>query len=317
MKQYTQPWDAAVRTYMWAAPATLDEHFDADIAVLGLPFGDAYEMAAVSNDQSLAPAALRAASAIYDRHHERYDFDFGGTLFDGRDIRFVDCGDIASSVHEPRMHYALAEQAARLIASKGALLITLGGDHGVTIPILRGLDAAGPLVLVHVDAHLDWRDEVNGVREGYSSPIRRASEMPHVGKIIQIGLRAQGSARPAEIADAIRYGATIVTADAVHDAGVDAVLSQIPDGARYYLSIDADGLDPTVMPAVAGPAPGGLTFLQVRRLVQGLVRKGRVVGMDVVEITPTADINRTTCVTANRIIYNLIGSAVRENYFAN
>ncbi len=96
---------------------------------------------------------------------------------------------------------------------------------------------------------------------------------------------------------------------------MDSVLERILEGGQYYITIDADGLDPTVMPAVEGPAPGGLTFHQVRKLIHGLVRKGRVVGMDIVEITPSIDVNMITCITAGRLIVNLIGAAVRANYF--
>jgi agmatinase len=96
---------------------------------------------------------------------------------------------------------------------------------------------------------------------------------------------------------------------------MDAILERIPDGGRYYLTIDADGLDPAIMPAVAGPAPGGVTFVQARKLIHGLVRKGRVVGMDIVEITPSLDVNRISAITAGRLIVNLIGAAVRAGYF--
>jgi agmatinase len=76
-----------------------------------------------------------------------------------------------------------------------------------------------------------------------------------------------------------------------------------------------DGLDSAIAPAVAAPMPGGVTFVEARRLIHGLVAKGRVVGMDVVEITPRTDINRITCITAGRLIVNLIGAAVRAGYF--
>ena len=107
------------------------------------------------------------------------------------------------------------------------------------------------------------------MREGYSSPIRRASELAQFERIFQIGMRAQGSARATEVDDALAYGAEIITAYEVHDNGMQSVLERIPSGGRYYLTIDADGLDPTVMPAVAAPAPGGLVFHQVRALIHG------------------------------------------------
>ena len=93
------------------------------------------------------------------------------------------------------------------------------------------------------------------------------------------------------------------------------VLDRIPDGGTYYLSIDADGVDPTVMPAVNAPAPGGLLYHHVRDLIHGVVKKGRVLGMDIVEITPARDLNEITSIVAGRFILNLIGTAVRAGYF--
>ena len=208
-----------------------------------------------------------------------------------------------------------AEAAARLILERGALPVTLGGDHGVPIPVFRAFEGRGPITLVHIDAHLDWRDEVNGAHEGYSSPIRRASEMDWFEGIYQIGIRAQGSARETEVKDALAYGAQIITAYEVHEKGMGAVLARIPDGGTYYLTIDADGMDPTEMPAVTAPAPGGVLYCQVRELIHGLVAKGRLVGMDIVEITPMRDLNEITSLTAGRLIFNLIGAATRAGYF--
>ena len=193
--------------------------------------------------------------------------------------------------------------------------MTIGGDHGIPIPIFRALDGHGPVTLIHLDAHLDWRDERYGVKEGYSSPIRRAAEMDHFRDIFQIGIRAQGSARREEVEAAQRYGANIITARELHREGTDAILRRIPDNGRYYISIDADGLDPSVIPAVAAPSPGGITFPQTLDIVQGLFRKGRVLGLDFVELTPTRDVNEISSIAAGRIIVNFIGSAVRAGYF--
>ena len=97
--------------------------------------------------------------------------------------------------------------------------------------------------------------------------------------------------------------------------GTAALLKRIPDVRRYYLTIDADGLDPAVMPAVEGPQPGGISYRQTIELIQGLVGKGRLVGMDIVEIAPARDVNEITSMTAGHIILNVIGAAVRAGYF--
>ena len=93
------------------------------------------------------------------------------------------------------------------------------------------------------------------------------------------------------------------------------MLEQIPDGGNSYLTIDADGMDPAVMPAVDSPAPGGVSYHQARKLIQGLAVKTRVLGMDIVEITPKRDINGITALTACNLIINMIGSATRAGYF--
>ena len=269
----------------------------------------------MTNDQTNAPTAVRVASARITQHLNRFDFDLGGPLLDGRDVRVVDCGDVPGNARDLDAHYRKAESAARKILDAGALLVSIGGDHGVPIPVFRACEGHGPVTLVHVDAHLDWRDEVRGVREGYSNPIRRASEMPWFDRIVQIGIRGQGSARQQEYDDALAWGADIVTSYDVLEHGIQPVLDRIPDGGTYYLSIDADGVDPTVMPAVNAPAPGGLLYHHVRALIHGVVKKGRVLGMDIVEITPARDLNEITSIVAGRFIMNLIGAAVRADYF--
>ena len=302
-------------TFLGSEPVGSLDGLAADIVFLGVPYAQPYSLEDVTNDQSNGPTALRRASSRVVRSPERYDFDLGGTLYDGRPIRAVDWGDIRSELGDPAAHSHRTEQAVRAILGAGALPIVLGGDHGVPIPVLRAFGGRGPITLVQIDQHIDWRDEVHGVREGLSSPIRRASEMPHIGEIFQIGLRATGSARQEEVDAALAYGAHLIPAWELHEIGMDAVLDMIPDGGRYYLTVDLDGMDPSIAPAVAAPCPGGVTFDQARKLIHGLVRKGRVVGMDVVEITPRDDVNQITCITAGRLIVNLIGMAVRAGYF--
>jgi len=312
-----QPPRRSPGTFLCAEPVTTLDGLTADIAFLGVPYAQAYSYEDITNDQSNGPTALRAASDRIVRGLERYDFDLGGPLYDGRRVRAVDCGDVRTDLGDRGAHSRYTEQAVRAILAAGAMPIVLGGDHGIPIPVLRAFDQQGPITLIQIDQHIDWRDEVNGVREGLSSPIRRASEMAHVGEIFQIGLRATGSARVEEVEAAHAYGAHLITAWELHEAGMEPVLARIPDGGRYYLTVDLDGMDPSIAPAVAAPCPGGVTFEQARKLIHGLVRKGRVVGMDVVEITPRDDVNQITCITAGRLIVNLIGMAVRAGYFGS
>lgn len=288
----------------------------ADIAILGIPYGMPYQPSEMANDQSLAPDAIRQASDVAELIREHYDWDLGGPLLDGRDIKVVDCGNVTADMSDHKEHYRRAEAAAKKIFQSGATLVTLGGDHGIPIPVMRALEgSAQGITLVQIDAHLDWRDDVNGEPEGYSSPIRRASEMAWFDKIVQIGMRGPGSARTREVEDARSYGAEIITAYEMHDIGMDAVLERIPDGGPYYLTIDADGLDPTIMPAVLAQTPGGLDWMQTYKLIHGLTKKGRVLGMDLVEIAPSHDVGKITMIHAERLICNFIGASVRAGYY--
>jgi len=148
--------------------------------------------------------------------------------------------------------------------------VCIGGDDSIPIPILRAYAERGSLIVLQVDAHLDFRDEVHGVREGYSSPMRRASEMDHVTRIVQVGMRGVGSARPADIEDARAAGNLLVTAGEVREGGVGWVLDQLPADASVFVSFDCDGLDPSVFPAVSAHAPGGLDYPAAFALLGGI-----------------------------------------------
>jgi len=293
------------------------DNLDADIAILGIPFGMPYSPDAIANDQSRAPDALRRAAEDVDYVLNHHDFDLGGPLLDNRDIKIVDCGNVSADMADHGAQYRNAEAAIRKILKAGATPVSMGGDHGIPSPVLRAMEEIGEkITLVQIDAHIDWRDEINGEHHGYSSPIRRASEMEWVGDIIQIGIRGIGSARTPEVEYAKAYGADIITAYEMHDIGMQAVLDRIPDGGPYYLTIDADGLDPTIMPGVISKTPGGVNWVQMHKLIHGLVNKGRVVGMDLVEIAPSFDVGKMTMVHAERLICNFIGAAVRAGYYS-
>lgn len=309
------PFGAA--TFLGAPLAMNLDALDADVAVLGIPYGTPYGMRGVAGGSSDAPAAIRGQSLRYGfgRFLGHYDFDFDdGETLHGRPLRIVDCGDVLADPLDIPANAARATDAVRRIIERGALPIILGGDDSIPIPFFRAFEAHGPLTLIQIDAHLDYRDEVDGVREGYSSPIRRAAEMPWIERIIQIGMRGVGSARQQEVEAARANGNLIIRAHDVHEQGTAAILSQIPTGP-YLITVDADGLDPSVAPGVGAPAPGGLSYVQVTDLLRGLAGKGRFAGLDVVEVVPALDVNNISSLVAVRLIMTTIGSAVRSGQF--
>lgn len=290
------------------APVETDlARLDADVAVIGLPFGSPYSSPGATVGCADAPAAIRRRSARLARFRGHWDFDLDAPLLDPvTGPRLVDVGDVPGAPADGASNHAASEAAVRAILDRGAMPIALGGDDSVPIPFLRAFVGRGPLTLVQVDAHLDFRDEVDGVRDGYSSPMRRASEMSHVGRIVQIGLRGTGSARPRDVEAARAAGNLLVTARAVHERGVASVLAAIPRGP-VVLAFDADGLDPSVCAAVSAPAPGGLSYDEALALVRGL--RPRLVGAVFTELLPDRDPGEIGTLAVLRLVIAAIAPA--------
>ncbi len=290
------------------------ETLEADIAFLGVPYGIPYAMDEPATHD--APRYLREKSSRFRRSLlGGYNFDFAGELLAGRQVRIVDCGDVPGDPTDLRATVNRATEAVGKILSCGAVPIVFGGTDAVPIPVVRAYEPHGPIVVVQVDQHLDFKDEVNGVREGYSSPMRRISEMAWVQRIIQIGQGGVGSALTSDYEAAIAAGNIVIPDWEVHEIGMAAVLKRIPDGADYFITIDYDGLDPSIAPAVSHPEPGGLTFAEAVALLRGLADKGRVIGMDWVEFVPEHDLYALGAHTTGRLILNLINAMVRAGQF--
>jgi len=284
----------------------------ADIAIVGVPHGTPYRKGEASHSAA-SPGALRAAMARYADKLDHHDYDLGGPMLGGTETRVVDCGDVAGDPADPEGNRDAATAAVHAILGAGAVPVVLGGDDSVVIPFVAAYEDQGPLCVVQVDAHIDWRDEVDGERYGWSSPMRRTSEMPWVTHMVQVGMRGIGSARAGEVADAESWGSKIVTAREVHESGIDAALRYVPDGANCVITVDCDGLDPSVIPAVAAPAPGGLTYWQAVELIQGVAQRARIVGFDLVELAPDRDADGLSALAAGRLVCHAVAAIARQS----
>jgi agmatinase len=281
-----QPTIKPERPFLDWPVATDASGWNAKVALLGVRHSEPYKHDPFPNDQAKAPGAIRGRSGIICYNPGNWDFDGG------------DYGAYAAGITARVRH----------LWRQGTQLVVLGGDHGVTIPVVDALDAVGgPVHILHIDAHLDWREEVGGVRRGYSSPLQWASKVKAVSGMTQIGLRAIGSARRQEVEAARAFGSHLIGAEQIHAEGMDPVLATIPKDRPVYLTIDADGLDPTEAPAVMAPTPGGIYFRQLAPLLRTVARQNRIVGMDIVEIAPSYDfVNGLTCIAAGRLILNVL-----------
>jgi len=273
----------------------------ADVAILGIPHGTPYPRPGATAGCAEAPSAVRRRAARLARFADHHDFDLDGPMLPAG-LRIVDCGDVPGSPDDPAGNRQRAEAAVRAVLAAGALPILLGGDDSTPIPVLAAFSARGPLTVLQVDAHLDFRDEVQGERLGYSSPMRRASEMPHVARIVQVGLRGAGSARLPDVADARAAGNLLVRASQLRDRGVPWLLDQLPADQALFVSLDLDGLDPSVAPGVSAAAPGGLSYREAFDLVAGAARAGRLAGLILTELLPERDLNEISALVATRLM---------------
>ncbi|MBT8370532.1 MAG: arginase family protein [Deltaproteobacteria bacterium] len=294
---------------------------EADIAIIGLhyvsPYAQRLAATKAKNVVETAPDAIRRQSAIFIDHLDHYDFDFNDVLLPDRRVRIVDCGDLDKQLIGGGQNLENITAGIRTILSRGAIPIAMGNDEGGCIPLMRAYDVFNDLCVVHIDAHIDWRDERDGERDGYSSVMRRASEMPWVKAMVQVGLRGIGSARQQEVDAALEFGSVFIRAREVHREGIDACIKRIPTTDHYLITIDTDALDTAIAPGVLFSSPGGLTFDETTDLVQGVARKGSIVGINLFEIRPELDINNLTASTGAQLIINFIGTLTHSGQIGN
>lgn len=299
---------AARPAFMGATPAASPKGFAA--AIFGAPHGTPYK-GTDNRVHAAAPDAFRAALAPDAQWLDHWDFDLGGPLL-RHGLKIADLGNLPTTARSGANNRKLIEACTRRILEAGAVPIMFGGDDSTPIPFIAGFAGSPPITILQIDAHIDWRDERHGESLGFSSTMRRASEQPHVWRIVQAGARGIGSARAQEVDDALKWGSHIVTARDIHKSGLDAVLQHIPEDSGCVVSLDLDAIDLSQMPAVAYPTPGGLTYTQVLGLIDGVARKAKIAGFTMVEFVPARDPSGTAAFTAARLAANVIGRLARD-----
>ena len=259
-----------------------------------------------------APNAFRKALEADGEWLDHWDFDSGGLLLNDGPCRVADLGNLPTKSRDGKGNRKLIEAQTRKILEAGAVPLMFGGDDLTPVPFIAGFSGSPPLTILQIDAHIDWRDERYGEKFGFSSTMRRASEQPHVWRILQAGARGLGSAREAEVRDAKQWGTRIFTSRHIHHNGLNEVLETIPQDSGCLIALDCDALDSSQMPAVAYPSPGGLSVVQVTDLIAGVAAKARIAGFAMVEFVPGKDRDRTSAFTAARIAANVIGHIARQ-----
>lgn len=247
-----------------------------------------------------APTTLRAASQRAARFVGNWDFDLRAPL--QLPPGLVDAGDIATRPDDPDGNTAAIRRAVRQVLASGALPIVLGGGDSVPAPVIAAHDVLGRMTVLHLDAHLDFRDEVEGVRDGYSSGMRRASEMPWVTRIVHAGLRGVGSAGPHDVRDSERAGDLLVTASDIERAGVEAVVGSLKPARPSSSPSTATYSIPPWSEPVRAPVPDGLGYRQVLQLLLAASARGKLSGLVLTEYAPALDTDEGSALVLVRLL---------------
>ena len=279
---------------------------DARIAFLGIPFD---EGTLYRPGSRFGPRSIREASIVYGSSVGGfggfYDVEVGRLLLT-RD-RMVDVGDVKITPTRSDLSFESITATVGDLIDRGLFVVSVGGDHSVSFPIIRAHASRKKVNVVQFDTHLDFTDEVSGACYSQGSPMRRASELEGVDKIVQIGIRGLLNS-PVSHMSAIAAGNIVVTTQNLRKIGAEQTIRMVPPG-DCYVTIDIDLFDPSIAPGTGTPEPGGLAYDEMKMLLAALVGRKDITicGFDLVEVNPLLDHNGTTALLASRVILDFLG----------
>ena len=302
---------AEAETFLGLKACNNFDNIDASSAFIGAPCATPY--GSVGAYAQNGPESLRKAISCLTANVERHNFDLGGPTFPDGTKRAVDCGDLTWSKTDFATNRATIREAISKTVSRGVIPILIGGDDSIPIPMLAALaDTGKNYTVLQIDAHIDWREEHMGESMGLSSTMRRASEMSHIEKIIQVGARGIGSGHSSDFEDALAWGVKFFTAFEVHRKGLRPIMDQIETEENVILCIDIDAMDPSIAPNTIGRAPGGLSYYQVLELILETAKRARIAAVDFVEILPEMDIDSIGGLNISRLVVATMGIIARQ-----
>lgn len=277
-------------------------------AVYGVPWDSTVISRSGAN---YGPRSIREASLRALQYNATLDLDLGEVL------NPVDCGDAEVIPGSAQRTFKNAQQDLSNILSAGAIPVTLGGDHSVTIPAVRAvMEHCENPSLVLIDAHLDTALDVGGETLNHCCPITRAVDAGFPPKNIVI-VGTSGWLNPrSEIEYCREHGIEVIWLEDVWELGISGTLQRVLDTISegtdgIYLSVDVDALDGAYAPGTGVPAAGGMTAREILLLVRGISERG-LIGMDMVEVAPTLDPTNVTSSIAVRIILDALAFHARS-----
>jgi len=301
---------AGIASFLKAPLIARPTRADGEVAIFGVPFDQG---TTARPGARFGPRAIRDASTMYAYFppgEPVYDGEVDAWILDG--VRFVDVGDVdIPPMAPPELFHETVSAQVTSLARTGLLPVGLGGDHSVTYPILRGLSAARdgrPFHLVQLDTHMDYWDDEGGQRYTHASPIIRAHEDGLVDGITQLGIRGVHTMRD-NIELARERGVRVFWCAQAKHAPAEDLIAHIEPGADVYITLDIDALDPAIAPGTGTPEPGGFTYYEAKAIMRVVAQRGRLVGLDVVEVSQPYDVSQTTAQHAARLIIDTVGAA--------
>ena len=281
------------------------DNIKADVAILGAPFdaGSQYRSGA-----RMGPRGIREASTLFSFGHSgAYDFEDDIIYLPSESTKIVDIGD-ADIIHTDTIQsHENIKFGVKKILESNCIPIVLGGDHSINIPCIDAFEDQDPIHLIQIDAHMDFVDERHGVRIGHGNPMRRAIEKNYVSGMTQIGIRNVSSTAKEGYVDAKKRGSKIFSVRDLRKIGTENLLKEIPNDKRYYLTIDIDAFDPSIASGTGTPSHGGFYYYEILELVDGIIKQGNVVGLDLVEVAPDYDVTNSTSTLAAQLLMNING----------
>ncbi len=294
-----QPRYVGISTF-FRTPATNDLA-DADVGIIGIPFDGGVTHRSGARH---GPRAVREQSALL----RRYNAATGAAPF--ADARVRDLGDAwIEQPYELTGAQAEIEAFLRTVVAAGVTPLSVGGDHSMTLPILRAVAQGRALGLIHVDAHCDTGGDYMGSRFHHGAPFSRAVEegLLDPTRVVQIGIRGTTNDQ-AMWEFSLKSGMRVVTMDELHDKGwrwaCEEARRVVGDGPAY-LSYDIDSLDPAFAPGTGTPEAGGMTVIEAQRLLRGLAGLD-LVAADLVEVAPSWDSSYLTAFNGASLLYEIL-----------
>lgn len=286
-------------TMMRLPPAAQPDGLDAAFVGIPLDIGTSQR-----SGTRYGPRAIRADSVMI----RPYNMATGAAPFDS--LRVGDLGDVPINTYSLLKSVEIIERYYTRLNDYPLVPLTLGGDHTLTLPILRALvKKHGPVGLIHVDAHTDTNDEMFGEKIAHGTTFRRAVEegLLDCQRVVQIGQRAQGYAA-GDFQWGVDQGFRLVPAEQCWYQSMAPLMAEVRTRmgrGPVYLSYDIDSFDPAWAPGTGTPEVGGLTSIQGLEIVRGC-RGLNLIGADLVEVSPPYDISGTTSQLAANILFEML-----------